>query len=104
MSRKIEGTNGAYKISTVTDSNNYRAELNLYEPHLDTLEVGKIVKLDKVKKIIIHEKMRLCAVRLTMITKDEDAKTKDAFKEEFIEADAYCLTSSLFQFVTYLSI
>ena len=81
VSRKIEGSNGAYKISTVTDSNNYRAELNLYEPHLDTLEVGKIIKMDKVKKIMINEKMRLCAVRFTMITKDEDAKTKDAFKD-----------------------
>ena len=81
ISRKIDGSNGPYKISTITDSDNYRAEMNLYEPHLEKLIVGKIYKLDKIKKIIIGNKMRLCAVKFTTICEITDAKIEESFND-----------------------
>ena len=55
--------------------------MNLYEPNLEKLIVGRIYKFDKIKKIIIGNKMRFCAVKFTTISEISDAKIEESFND-----------------------
>ena len=84
VSRPIETQRGTYKIATIADENNNKANLNLYDKHIDQIKVGQIYNMNKVKKITIEtngeKKMRLCANRFSLFMEVTDPKETDAFE------------------------
>ena len=88
VSRPIETQRGIYKIATVIDSSNNRADLNLYDKHIDQVDAGKIYTINKIKKITLQNggesKMRLCANKFSIMIEVTDQKEIDAFDDVII--------------------
>ena len=85
VSRPIDTNRGTYKIATIVDANNNKANLNLYDQHIHDIEVGQIYNMNKIKKISIEtegeQKMRLCANKFSILIEITEPAETDLFEE-----------------------